>query len=244
MKRLILIAVFSLGIYRSFAQIDMEYWDKAGYAQIGSGMVFPGKEMKSTDAEGLFAKNGFQLFTDFNFMIKYGFGLGLNVEYDEFLLNKPVYFHSSQADSMETKGNYSTTKVGMNILLNLPVIVVKNKFAINMYGEFTPGFRWFNIPEIDLYYNENVNKYVEVHYRTRQNFMGYLGYSGGLQFLFHDKWGINMSYNSMIHTRHSVNYSVRMFDAFGNLYEGEEYLNNYLNNSGWKLGIIIIFGKD
>jgi hypothetical protein len=177
-------------------------------------------------------------------MIAYGFGLGFNVEYNEFYLDKPAYFQASQAEFMDVIGAYSSTKVGLNILLNIPIIISKNEYAINLYGEFNPGLRGFNIPEIDLYYDQTVNKYVEIHYRARKHTIGYLGYSGGLQMLFKEKWGFNMSYNALIPTRHSVDYSVRGYDAFGNLYEGEEYLNNYLNHWGWQLGLLFIFGKN
>lgn len=244
MRKLLLSLIFCIGITVTFAQVDINYWDKVGYIQLGGGMVYPGNGMKSTLSNGLYAKNGFQLVADFNYIIKYGIGVGLNIEFNDFLFNKNAFLKTAQPESMYVDGDYTSTKVGLNILMNLPIIVSDEKFVLNMYGEINPGLRGFNIPSIDLFYNENLNKYIEVHYRTRKNFMGYIGYSAGLQMLFSDKWGINLSYNSLFQTRHSIKYSVRMFDAFGNLYEDEKYLNNYLNHSGWQVGFMFLFGKN
>ena len=243
MRKSILTILLTAAISVSFAQVDMAFFKKAATFQFGGGMVFPGEDMKSTKSTGLYADNGFQLSFDLNFMSKIGLGGGLNVEYDQFLLNKTAFMNATKPLSMEVEGGYSSTKVGLNVMMNIPLVVSKNKFAINMYGELNPGVRGFKIPSIDLHNDETVFKYVEVSYRSRKNYMAYVGYSGGLQFLFNEKWGINLSYNALFRTRHSIDYSVRMFDAFGNLYEGEEYLNNYLDHSGWQLGLVFVMGK-
>lgn len=244
MRNLIFSVILSMSISGCFAQVDLNYWDQVAYAHLGGGMVFPGNEMKSTHSSGLFAKNGFQLYGDLNVMIKYGIGIGVNIEHDEFIFNKSAFLSSVQPESMDVKGNYTSTKYGLNILMNIPTVVTKNKFTVNFYGQLTPGLKNFNVPDIDLYYDENLNKYVEVHYRTRKNIMGFIGYSCGLQTLFSDKWGINLSYNGVLKARHSINYSVRRFDAFGNLYEDEKYMTNYLNHSGWQLGVMFLIGKE
>lgn len=230
-------------IYSSFAQLDLKYWDWVAYFHFGGGMVYPGSDLKNASSIGLFAKNGYQVYGDFNFMIINGLGLGLNIEYDQFFFNKTAFKTSAKPEFMDVYGNYTSTKFGLNILMNIPIVVNEDKFIVNLYGELNPGLRGFNIPNIDLYYDENVNKYVEVHYHTRKNTMGYIGYSGGLQMLFSNKWGINLSYNTLFKTRHSIKYSVRMFDAFGNLTESENYLNNYLNHSGWQVGVVLLLGK-
>ena len=241
MRKIFLFLILLMTVSGSFAQLDVKYWNGAGYFDFGGGMVFPGSEMKSTAANGLFAKNGFQVYANLNFMIIYGLGAGVNIEYDKFFLNKAAFSNSAQTSDMTVQGGYSSTKFGLNILMNIPLIVSQDRFAVNFYGEFNPGLRSFNIPGIDLYYDENVNKYVEVHYRSRKNTMGYLGYSAGLQFLFSNKWGINLSYNTILRSRYNIDYSVRKFDAFGNLYESENYINNYLDHSGVQLGLMFLF---
>ena len=243
MRKILLSAIISLYFSVSFAQVDMNFWDNTPYIHFGGGMVYPGSELKSTQPNGLYAKNGFQVFGDFNYIIKYGIGLGLNVEYDQFAFNKEAFITSSKPASQNIGNGYTSTKVGLNILMNIPIVVVKERFTVNMYCEFNPGIRGFNIPSIDLLYNENVNKYVEVHYRTRSNISGYIGYSAGLQLLFSERFGLNFSYNSVFRSRKSIKYSVRMFDAFGNLYEEERYLNNYLDHSGWQIGLMFLFGR-
>lgn len=226
------------------AQVDMEFWDRKSYLGIEGGMVMPGTNLKDmTATNGLFAKNGYQIGFDYNYIFGYGLGIGFNVEYDQFNFNKEEYFKITEAEEMTVKGGYSSTKFGLNILANIPLVVVEKKFAINFFGEFNAGLRGFNAPAIDLYYNEIYNKYVEVSYRSRSNTMGFLGYSGGLQFIFNNRFGINLSYNALLKSRHSIKYSVRKFDAFNELYESEDYLNNYLDHTGFQIGIMFIFGK-
>ena len=243
LKKYLFAAVFSIGLTGLNAQVDMEYWDHDSYLNIGGGMVMPGENLKSTSDMGFFAKNGYQINFDYNYIFGYGLGIGASVEYDQFKFDKEAFVEYADPEQMWVKGGYSSTKFGLNLVANIPIVVSKGNFAINFFGEFNAGLRGFNIPSIDLAYNEIVNKYVEVTYRSRSNTMGYLGYSGGLQFIFNDRIGINLSYNALLRSRHSVKYSVRMFDAADELYEEENYMNNFLEHTGFQLGIMFIFGK-
>ncbi|MDD3876391.1 MAG: outer membrane beta-barrel protein [Bacteroidales bacterium] len=225
------------------AQPSIKYWDKAGYIKIGAGAVMPGVNFSDATINGMYAKNGFQIGIDGNYMIAYGLGLGLDLEYNKFVFDKTSFFQHSKAETIKSKGGYSSTKFGLNILFNVPILLASEKFVINFYGEGNAGLRGMNIPEIDLTYNEIANKYVEVSYRARANTMGYIGYSAGLQFLFSNKYGINISYNAVLPSRHSIKYSARMFDAAGNLYEQENYLHDLLDNKGVQIGFMFIIGK-
>lgn len=245
MKKILILTTAILGLSLSgvFAQPDIKYWDHDSYLHIGGGMVMPGDYLKDESETGFFAKNGFQVDFDYNYIFGYGLGIGANFEYDQFKFNKEAFMEYTGAEEMYVEGGYSSGKFGLNLVANIPIVVVKKGFAINFYGEFNAGLRGFNIPNIDLKYNEIVNKYVEVSYRSRTSTMGYLGYSAGLQFIFNDRFGLNVSYNAVLPSRHSVKYSVRMYDAFEELTEEENYLNNYLDHTGIQFGIMFVFGK-
>ncbi len=242
MKKLILIA-FVVITYSTYAQFDINYLDNTGSLHINGGTLNPSEELSNTNELGLFAKKGYQVGFDFNYIIKYGFGVGFNIEVDRLNFNKTKFLEYAGTTEMKIKGRYASTKYGVNILANIPVFVQKNSFAVNVFGEFNAGLRSFNIPAIDLYYNELQNKYTEVTYRSRANTMGYLGYSAGVQIIFADVFGINASYSATLPSRHSIKYSVRMTDAFDNVEEAENYLNNYLDLNGLQFGIFFLFGK-
>jgi len=243
MKKLSII-IFVLLAKVSFAQFDINYLDHTGSLHLSGGTLKPSEELSSTNETlGLFAKNGYQIGFDFNYIVKYGLGFGFNLEVDRLNFNKDKFLEYAGTTDAEIKGRYASTKFGLNILANVPIVVDKKNFAINLFGEFNAGIRGFNIPSIDLYYNELQNKYVEVSYRSRANTMGYLGYSGGVQFLFGDVFGLNVSYSVTMPSRHSVKYSVRMTDAFDNVEEAENYLNNSLDLSGLQFGMFFLFGK-
>ncbi len=176
-------------------------------------------------------------------MIAYGLGVGLNVQIDRLDFNKEAFSEINHTNDFKIKGRYASTRFGINVLANVPIVISKNHFTINLYGEGNAGLRGFNIPAIDLYYSELENKWVEVNYRSRSNTMGYLGFSAGLQFIFADVFGINLSYNEILPSRHSIKYSVRLTDAMGNVQEDESYLNNYLDMKSFQFGIFFLFGK-
>ena len=232
-----------MAITKMYSQPNINYWDHDSYLLIGGGMVMPGEYLSDATANGLFAKNGYQVDFDYNYIFGLGLGFGGGIEYNQFKFNREAFMEYTGAEEMWMKGGYSSTKFGLNFLANIPIVVVKKKFVLNFFGEFNAGLRGFNIPDIDLKYNEIVNKYVEVTYRSRTSTMGYLGYSAGLQFIFSEWFGINVSYNAVLPSRHSIKYSVRKFDAFDELTEEENYLNNYLDHSGIQFGVMFIFGK-
>lgn len=226
------------------AQFDINYLDRTTSIHIMGGTLKPSEELSSTDETiGLFAKKGYQIGFDFNYIIKYGLGVGFNLEIDRLNFNENKFLEYAGTNDAKIKGRYASTKFGLNILANVPIVVDKGDFAINLFGEFNAGFRGFNIPSINLYYNELQNKYTEVSYRSRANTMGYLGYTGGIQFLFADVFGLRASYSVTLPSRHSMKYSVRMTDAFGNVEEAENYLNNYFDLTGLQFGIFFLIGK-
>lgn len=225
-------------------QFDINYLDHTGSIHIMGGTLKPSEELSSTDETmGLFAKNGYQIGFDFNYIIKYGLGIGFNLEIDRLNFNKNKFLEYAETNDAKIKGRYASTKFGLNVLANIPIVLDKGDFAINIFGEFNVGLRGFNIPSIDLYYNELQNKYTEVSYRTRANTMGYLGYTGGIQFLFDEVFGLRASYSVTLPSRHNIKYSVRMTDAFGNVEEAENYLNNYLDLTGLQFGVFFLIGK-
>jgi len=244
MKRKIFItAVFSIFYILLNAQPDINFLDKASYLKLGGGMLIPGTSLSSTSADGLFAKNGYQIGFDYNYIIAYGFGVGANLEIDNFKFDNQAFVDFSQASEMEVKGGYKSTKFGLNVLFNMPILVASDNFVINLYAEGNAGIRGMSIPSIDLYYDELFNKYIEVSYRPRSSTMGYLGYSGGLQFIFLERFGVNVSYNEVLKSRHSIKYSVRSTDSQGELYEDESYVNNYLDHKGLQFALFFVFGK-
>lgn len=228
----------------SIAQFDINYLDQTGILHFTGGTLTPSEELSNTDENvGLFAKKGYQFGLDFNYIVKYGLGFGFNLEVDRLNFNKDKFLEYAGTNDAKIKGRYASTKFGLNILANVPIVVDKGDFAINLFGEFNAGLRGFNIPSIDLYYNELQNKYTEVSYRSRANTMGYLGYTGGIQLLFADVFGVRASYSVTLPSRHTMKYSVRMTDAFGNVEEAENYLNNYLDLTGLQFGVFFVFGK-
>ncbi len=206
------------------------------------GMVIPGTDFSSTSTNGLFAKNGYQIGFDVNYIIAYGLGIGFNYEFNRFKFNQDAFLSYAQPDSFLITKGYNSGKFALNAQINIPFEIVKNKFTINLYGEGNAGLRTMSIPSIDLKYNELSNRFVDITYRARTSSMGFLGYSAGLQFIFSNKFGINVSYNALLKSRHSIKYSVRKFDAQGELYEEESYINNYLDHTGYQLGFIFFIG--
>ncbi len=224
------------------AQPNMNLLDKKVNIDVYGGMVIPGTSFSSTNQNGLFAKNGFQIGFDVNYIIAYGLGVGFNYEFNRFNFDKDAFISYAQPDSFSISRGYNSGKFCLNAQINIPFEIIKDKFTINLYGEGNAGLRTMSIPSIDLKYNELSNRFVEISYRARNSSMGFLGYSAGLQFLFLNKFGINLSYNALLKSRHSVKYSVRKFDAQGQLYEEESYVNNYLEHSGYQLGFVFWFG--
>jgi hypothetical protein len=238
MKKTIIAMLLLLTMSPAIAQLDFNYWDRKGCFSLYGGGVIPGMSMKSTLSNGLYAKNGFQFGFNYNYIFAYGLGIGFNFEYDQFAFNKNAFLISTDANSMSVSGGYSSPKIGLNFITNIPAVIDDDRFTLNFFGIFNPGLMMLQIPEIDLFYDENLNKYTEVHYRPRSNTMGYLSYSGGMMFIFSNNIGLSISRNVVLKSRHSINYSSRMFDAFGQLYESEDYLNNYLDHKGWQIGVI------
>lgn len=235
----IIIILFTINI---LAQPNINLLDKKVNIGAYGGLVIPGNEFSSKSINGLFAKNGYQIGFDVNYIIAYGLGIGFNYEFNRFKFDQDAFIAFAQPDSFLISKGYNSGKFALNAQVNIPIEIIKNKFAINLYGEGNAGLRTMSIPSIDLKYNELSNRFVEVSYRARTSSMGFLGYSAGVQFIFSKKFGINLSYNALIKSRHSIKYSVRKFDAQGELYEEESYVNNYLDHSGYQFGIVFWIG--
>ncbi len=244
MKTLVLLtlAVFTSLVLK--AQFDIKYIDKCGYFQLSGGNIESNEDMKRTDETGLFAKNGYFFGLDYNHTIAYGFGLGMNLQFDWYNFNKPAFAEFAHTDQYRIRGKYNSTRWGLNIVQNIPIVMSKDNLVINIYGEGNAGIRSFNIPSIDLYYSEIENKWIEVNYRTRINTMGYLGFSAGIQFIFNNVFGINISYSEVLPSRHSVHYSVRLTDAFDKVSEHESYLHSYFNSKSLQFGLFLLIGKN
>ena len=242
-KKILLFTILSILLVKLSAQPSLDYWNNVRYFKITGGTVTPGPELSSTSEDGLFAQNGYQIGFDYNYMIAMGFGLGVNLEFDRFYFDELAFLEYAQPDMYRIGSGYSSAKFGLNALFNIPIIVSPEMFTFNLYVEGNAGLRGMSIPSIDLYYDEVVNNFVEVSYRARSNTMGYLGYSAGVQLLFANKFGINVSYNAVVPSRHSIRYSVRKFDAAEELYESEGYANNFLDHTGLQFGILFMLGK-
>ncbi|TVR77190.1 MAG: hypothetical protein EA412_11780 [Chitinophagaceae bacterium] len=240
-KQFLFIILFLFFGKALFSQANINYLDKQPYLMISAGPLFPGERFSSSSENGLFAKNGFLIGADINYIISHGIGIGFNYEYNNFGFNQDAFFEYSGANFMQREKNYASSKFGLNLLLNLPLQLGSEDWVINLYAKGKAGLRTMNIPEIDLQYNEITNKYVEVSYRPRSGTFGYLGYSAGLQLFFLQKYGVNLSYTEVMGSRHSINYSVRKFDAAGQLYELDDFINDRLDHYGFQIGFILLF---
>lgn len=237
--------VFILGSIHSLkAQVDLEYWDNAGNINIYGGISYPNSEFSSKTSNGLFAGNAFQFGFEGHYIIKYGLGLGLDLGGEWYKFDKEAFSSYANPESIVVKGGYSSSYFGLNFVANLPIVIDDDHFTINLFAVGTAGLRGIRIPSIDLTYDEILNRYVEVTYRSRANTTGYLAYRGGIQFLFNNKFGLSLSYKGLKRDKVRMNYSVRMFDAEGELYEEENYLNSYFNAESYQIGFMFLLGVD
>lgn len=225
------------------AQMNPRYWDGTGYLSITGGPATPGRELSSTAINGLMANNGLLADVDYNHMIAYGIGIGVNIGVDYFEMNEDMFLQQALPSTYNISGGYLSGRLGLNLLMNLPVEVVRKRFVINFFGELNAGLRSYSSPDIDLYYRELQNKYLEVTYRSRNNVMGYAGYSAGIQFIFSDCWGINFSYSALMKSQHRINYSVRAVDVEGKVTEDEDFLSGRLDRSGFQIGFLFVIGR-
>jgi hypothetical protein len=226
------------------AQPDIHYLDKTGILKFGGGNLVPNEDFAKNTGTGLLAMPGHQVNFAFNYIIRYGLGLGAHLDVNRLPLNEQRFVQQSSASAYRIQGKFGSTRFGLNLVGSVPIVIHPQYFAVNLFGEFQLGLRGMNIPSIDLRYNELENNYVEVSYRPRSNTMGYLAANAGVQFLFANKFGIYGAYHITLRSRHSIKYSVRAFDAERRLTEYENYLHNYLNVSGFQFGAFFLFGKN
>lgn len=241
MKKLILTSIISIYAVHLICQLKLTHFDRKGSIDIYGGIYRPNEDLKKIDETGFFAKNGYNLGFNINYSIKYGFFIGFNIEYNHIFFNKTAFLAYSQAESIKAKDGFNSTRYGINCGINFPLIIDNDNFCINLYGEFNTGLRSFSIPRIDLIYNELLNKYVEVMYSPRGNTLFYYGYSGGINIIFNNKYSINIAYNNIQPTKHSIRYYTRLTDAFGKIEEYENRLTNYLDSWELQFGIGLFF---
>jgi hypothetical protein len=240
--KLFLILIFMCSINITWAQWNPEFLDKGGNINIYGGITYPSSEFSATTSNGLFAKNAFQFGIEGNYIIKYGLGIGLDLGGEWFKFDKQAFSNYANPETIDVKGSYSSSFFGINFVANIPIVFDKKHFTVNLFVVGTPGLRGIRIPSIDLTYDELINRYVEVSYRSRANTQGYLAYRGGIQFLFNNTFGLSLSYKGVKRDQLRLNYSVRLFDAEGELYEEENYLNSYFNSESYQIGLIFLLG--
>lgn len=239
---LVVALMFVCSINSAWAQLKPEFLDKGGNMNIYGGITYPESDLSSNTSNGLFAENGFQFGVEANYIIKYGFGIGLDLGGDWFKFNQEAFSKYANPETIDVEGGYSSTYFGLNIISNIPIVLDKNHFTINLFIVGTPGLRGMRIPSIDLTYNETLNKYVEVSYQSRASTAGYLAFRGGIQFLINNTWGLSLSYKRVMESQQKLNYSVRMFDAEGELYEEENYISSNFKSESYQIGLIFLFG--
>lgn len=243
MKKIYAIFFFSLVAVSLHGQIDITQFDKSGSFGFYGGTTIPGENFASKDVDGLFAKNGFQIGFDLNYVISHGFAIGFNYEFNKFGFNEQEFLKFANPAQYRISRGFLSNKIGANVQYNLPIEIIKDKFTLILSLEGNMGGRTMSIPEIDLFYNELDNIYTEVSYRSRESSFGYLGYSGGLQLLFLNRFGLTISHSALMPSRHSVRYSVRKLNVSGRVSEDESYFNNFLDHRGLQIGGIIYFNR-
>lgn len=241
--RSLLTLAFVISVCSLSAQYSSEYWYQKGYLSIAAGPASPGPDLAASVSPGLMANNGLLADVDYNYMLAYGFGVGLNLGLDYYGLNQDAFLAEASPETYSCKGGFLSGRMGLNLLMNVPLEIIPDKFTLNLTAELNGGLRSYTIPDIDLFHSELENEYTEISYRSRANVMGYAGYSTGLQFLFNNRFGVTVSYSVLFATRHRINYSVRAFDAAGNLYEEEDYLSARLDRSGLQFGLLFILSS-
>jgi|GEM_PF-1128294 len=247
MKNLIKASVIGLllllRVQLVLAQPDIRYLDNTGVFKMGGGTLTPGQDFSKSSGNGLHAKPGHQVNFAFNYIISHGIGIGAHLDVNRFRFNEQSFLMQTNPTNYRILGKFASTKLGLNLVANVPIVIHQKHFTVNLFGEFQAGLRGMKIPSIDLRFSELENKFVEVNYRSRNNTMGYLGGNAGIQLLFSNKIGCYAAYHLTLRSRHSIKYSVRAFDASGQLYEDENYLNNYLDATGLQFGVFFVFGK-
>lgn len=231
-------------MHSAWAQLDPEFLDGGGNIGIYGGITYPSVEFSSTGTNGLYAQNGFHFGIEGNYIIKYGFGIGVDLGGEGYSIDKQAFRNFMKPETMEIKGGYSGSYFGINLVANVPIVIDDDHFTINLFGVGTAGLRGVRIPEIDLTYSELENKYVEVSYRARPSTSGYISYRGGMQLLFNNKFGISFSYKAVLRSQHKLKYSVRAFDTDGVLFEDENFMVSYFDSESYQFGLVFLLGVD
>ena len=67
------------------------------------------------------ANNGLVADVDYNHMIAYGIGVGVNIGVDYFEMNEELFLQHSIPSFYNISGGYLSGRIGLNMVMNLPV---------------------------------------------------------------------------------------------------------------------------
>jgi hypothetical protein len=239
----ILALLLLAGFENVLAQAKPDFYDRTGNFSFGGGTSMPGEALKSGGPNGLFAQNGHQVNFGFTYTFFKGLGAGAHIDIVRFGFDHDQFVRYAQPEAWRVRGKYGGSRFGVHLGYYLPVVIDEKHFTAVLFGEGHAGFRGMNIPDIDLQYGEYQNRYVTVEYRRRSNTFGYLGYKAGVLFVINNRFGVSAAYMATLRSRHSMPYNVRKLDAFGNLYEAENYLHNYQDYTGLQFAVSFTLGK-
>lgn len=239
MKKYIFTAICATFSLQLFAQFEIHRYDNRGRATGYAGVTIPGYYMALEDQDGLFANPGVLAGFDVQFIIAYGLGFGLTVEQNNFSFDHKNFLLVAGADSIIKYKGYRSSKFGLMAVANAPITFGKSDFSLNIFIKGQAGFRTFYGPEFDMFFHPLENRYVQVNYRPRENTMGYLGYSAGIEFLITPNFGITCSYQSVIPSKHKLEYSIRAFDEEAKIHQLEQNIISYFDFRSIQIGIVL-----
>jgi hypothetical protein len=227
----------------ALAQVDLSYFEKTGMFKMGGGSLKPGPDLASSGPKGLLADDGYQINLGFDYSPYKGLFAGFHYDFQRLGFQEATFAQQAGASTYRVRRGFRSSRFGLNLGWNFPVHLVRDKVLLIASGEVQAGLRGMNIPLIDLQYDPLDNRFVDVTYRSRSNTFGYTGALGGIRILFGKVVGIYVNRQFTFKSRHSIKYSVRRFDAEGQLYESELRLHQYLDNSGYQFGVFFVVGK-
>jgi hypothetical protein len=227
----------------STAQVDLSFFEKTGMFKMAAGPLKPGPDLASSEPKGLLAEKGYQINLGVDYCPYKGLFAGIHYDFQRLGFQEARFAQIAGAASYRVRRGFNSSRFGLNLGWNFPVRIWKDQIRLVVSGEVQAGLRGMTIPQIDLQYNPLDNRFVEVTYRSRANTFGYTGGLGGIRILFGKVVGVYVNRQFTFKSRHSIKYSVRRFDAEGQLYESELRLHQYLDNSGYQFGVFFVIGK-
>lgn len=245
MKKSLLTLLLLAGFFQiSQAQngLNFPFLEKSFQFEIGGGTLKPGPDLASTSANGLFARNGGQFNLGFQGFIYKPFGLGFQFDYQSFGFRRSEFLAASGASFMEADRTFGSPRFALKGLIQVPFQLYKDKVHLLLCAEGLVGLSSLRTPRIILEYSELENKYTRVEYRSRGGTHGFLGASAGVKLFIGPVFGVYFNKQFTFRSRHTAKYSVRSFDAEGNLYESENYLHQFMDSEGYTFGLVFRVG--